>query len=565
MTAPTDQRRSFDTAIERFKAGDTHGALTGFVAITAAQPTMSDAWLGRVACGDHAIDVLEAAHRNSRSLYRETRRIGLVDGDLHARLDAPLYVTMPVWSRSTIALAYATALIADRRFAEAVDVLEDPVVTGDAMAAQWAQFVGAAAYHLAQRWPDVLKITAKSPPAHATHVVDDLTAAVDTLAAAAAASIGQFQTALDRANTVATKNQYIAADAALTRGWCLRELGQEDAARASFEQATNNGVLLDAAAEALANPGYRLIVTDSETIATRTDPWDPGTETSKAQRAAAALEEQKDTVLAQAQRKLDELIGLTGPKEQITVWRTEIQIDQILADRGEETSMTNENHMVLEGPPGTAKTSFARIAAEFLFGLGKIEHPTVVEVTEEDLVVGYISQTAARMKEVCESALGRCAFHRRGVPAGARARGPLVRQGRDQHPAEVHGGLPRPAGGDRRRLSEGDAAVHAGQPGPGVALPPDVVVHQLHARRDRADRSADRGQGEDRHRRHRMAAAARRGRPVARHPHRAGHRAGHRGQRPVRAQGHRALQARARPPALQHAAATAGPGRRRRL
>ena len=96
-------------------------------------------------------------------------------------------------------------------------VLEDPVVAGDAMAAQWAQFVGAAAHHLAQRWPDVLKITAKSPPAHATHVVDDLTAAVDTLAAAAAASIGQFQTALDRASTVTTKNQYIAADAALTR------------------------------------------------------------------------------------------------------------------------------------------------------------------------------------------------------------------------------------------------------------------------------------------------------------------------------------------------------------
>jgi hypothetical protein len=53
-------------------------------------------------------------------------------------------------------------------------------------------------------------------------------------------------------------------------------------------------VLLDAAAQALANPGYRLIVTDSETISTRTDPWDPSTQTSKAQRVAAALEEQKD-------------------------------------------------------------------------------------------------------------------------------------------------------------------------------------------------------------------------------------------------------------------------------
>ena len=149
---------------------------------------------------------------------------------------------MPVWSRSTIALAYASALIADRRFAETIAVLDDPVVAGDAMVAQWSQFIGAVAYHLSQRWPDVLRLTAKSPPAHATHVVDDLTAAVDTLAAAAAASIGQFQTALDRAHTVTTKNQYIAADAALTRGWCLRELSQEDAARASFEQATNNVV-----------------------------------------------------------------------------------------------------------------------------------------------------------------------------------------------------------------------------------------------------------------------------------------------------------------------------------
>jgi replication-associated recombination protein RarA len=114
---------------------------------------------------------------------------------------------------------------------------------------------------------------------------------------------------------------------------------------------------------------------------------------------------------------LDELIGLEGPKQQITVWRTEIQIDQMLAARGEAVSSTNENHIVLEGPPGTAKTSFARIAAQFLFGLGKIARPDVLEVTEEDLAVGYVSQTAARMKEVCEEALGGVLFideaHRR--------------------------------------------------------------------------------------------------------------------------------------------------------
>ena len=63
-----------------------------------------------------------------------------------------------------------------------------------------------------------------------------------------------------------------------------------------------------------------------------------------------------------------------------------------------------------EGPPGTAKTTFARIVAEILFGLGKIQRAEVKEVTEEDIVVGFVSQTAQRMKEVCEEALGGVLF-----------------------------------------------------------------------------------------------------------------------------------------------------------
>jgi SpoVK/Ycf46/Vps4 family AAA+-type ATPase len=175
-------------------------------------------------------------------------------------------------------------------------------------------------------------------------------------------------------------------------------------------RAVVDGQLMEPARQALDNPNYRLIVTDADTIGTRADPWDPATEVSRSSRDAAALALEQADVLARAQARLDELIGLEGPKEQIAVWRTEIQIDQLLAAQGEETSSTNENHMVLEGPPGTAKTSFARIVAEILFGLGKIQRPDVMEVTEEDLVVGYVSQTAQRMKEVCEEALGGVLF-----------------------------------------------------------------------------------------------------------------------------------------------------------
>jgi ESX secretion system protein EccA len=410
MTSPTEQRRSFDSAIDAYRVGDISRALALFTDITAAAPAMSDAWLGRMACGDHCLDTVAAAHLNSRALYRETRRIGLPDGTLHARLAAPLYLTLPVWSRATIALAYAAVLITAGRYPEAAEILDDPVITGDAQAAQWRQFVTATLYFTTRRWPDVRHVTEASPPPQATYTTDEVTAAVAALSASAAAGLGQVPAALAQLDTISTANQVLAADIALTRAWCLRELGDEDAAKAAFRAAVVDGQLLPAARHAVDNPALRLVITDAETIATRTNEWDPGTETSREHRAAAALADEQQAVLATAQARLDELIGLHGPKEQIAVWRTEIQIDQLLAAQGMEPSVTNENHMVLEGPPGTAKTTFARIVAEILFGLGKIARPELVEVTEEDLVVGFVSQTAQRMKDVCEDALGGVLF-----------------------------------------------------------------------------------------------------------------------------------------------------------
>ena len=44
-----------------------------------------------------------------------------------------------------------------------------------------------------------------------------------------------------------------------------------------------------AARDAVDNPLLRLVIPDAETIATRTDKWDPDTETSREHRAAKAL------------------------------------------------------------------------------------------------------------------------------------------------------------------------------------------------------------------------------------------------------------------------------------
>jgi hypothetical protein len=141
MSSPTEQRRSFDAAMDCYRGGDTARALHMFSEITAAAPTMSDAWLGRMACGDHSVETLAAAHQHSRALYRETRRIGLPDATLHALPPAPPYLAIPAWSRATIALAYASALILAGRYDAAVQLLDDPIITEDTPAAQWRQFI----------------------------------------------------------------------------------------------------------------------------------------------------------------------------------------------------------------------------------------------------------------------------------------------------------------------------------------------------------------------------------------------------------------------------------------
>jgi type VII secretion ATPase EccA len=410
VNSPTEHRRAFDAAITRLRAGDRAGALAIFTDITTDNPAMSDAWMGRLACGDHSLDALAGAHHNSRALYRESRRIGLEDGNLQATVAAPLYLPLTVWSRASVALGYASALVGAGRFADADQVLNDAALTEDTQAEQLRQFVSAALYHRTARWTDVRAVTEACPPPTATYTSRDVTAATLAIRAAALASLGQAQPALEVIAAIDTPNELVTADAALTKGWCLRELGQEDEAQAAFRAAAVDGQLIPQARDALDNPHYRIVVTDPESIASRTDKWDPTTEVSPSQRASAELAARRREVLGRAQARIDELIGLEEAKEQIAVWRTEIQIDQLLAEQGQPGASSNENHMVFLGPPGTAKTTFARVVGEVLFGLGKIARPDVKEVTEEDIVVGYISQTAAKMKEVCEQARGGVLF-----------------------------------------------------------------------------------------------------------------------------------------------------------
>ena len=67
-------------------------------------------------------------------------------------------------------------------------------------------------------------------------------------------------------------------------------------------------------------------------------------------------------------------------------------------------------NLVLTGFMGTGKTTVARIVAKIFCHMGILSKGTFVETDRAGLVKGYVGQTAARVKEVCESALGGVLF-----------------------------------------------------------------------------------------------------------------------------------------------------------
>lgn len=115
--------------------------------------------------------------------------------------------------------------------------------------------------------------------------------------------------------------------------------------------------------------------------------------------------EDRDTMLA----KLEAMVGLGAVKREVTDLVSLLTTAQQREAAGLPAPRISQ-HLVFSGPPGTGKTTVARLYAGLLTSLGVLPRGQLVEVARADLVGRYVGHTAQLTKEVFESAMGGVLF-----------------------------------------------------------------------------------------------------------------------------------------------------------
>jgi type VII secretion ATPase EccA len=387
----------FENAVGMLPVSEAR-SLDLFTEITNDDESACDAWVGRIRCGDNDRVTLFRAWYSRNHFGRLAGAAQISMTAVGARVPiGGLYgdITYPVNSPLAITLGFAANEASHDNYADAMEAVDDSPTTGAEHLLSWARAV---IYGTAGRWTEVIdevRAASKWPDTF-------LAAAAGVAHGVAAANLGLFSEAerrLTEANSSPAGEacaQAIAWYLAMTR----RGQGNEEAAVALLEwlQTTHPSPKVTAA---LKDTSYRLATTSAEQISARTDPWDAAT--------VVADTSGRETLLAEAEAELQRQIGLTRVKDQVERYRAATQMARVRAARGMKVAQPSK-HMIFTGPPGTGKTTIARVVANILAGLGVIGEPKLIETSRKDFVAEYEGQSAVKTTKAIDRALGGVLF-----------------------------------------------------------------------------------------------------------------------------------------------------------
>lgn len=113
--------------------------------------------------------------------------------------------------------------------------------------------------------------------------------------------------------------------------------------------------------------------------------------------------------LDEALGSLDAMIGLEPVKGQVREIAAQLQVARMRQEQGLVTRPPTR-HFVFTGPPGTGKTTVARVLGRIFAASGLLARPEVVEAQRADLVGEHLGGTALKTNKVVDSALGGVLF-----------------------------------------------------------------------------------------------------------------------------------------------------------
>jgi len=388
------------TVYDRQRPADLAAARLGFAALTRIAHDQCDAWTGLAAAGDISPGVIQAVWRTAATAGVLQRQVELASGALGFRYDTGLYLQFRATDPDDFHLAYAAALATGGEFAEAHEIVSD--VADRRPSWREARWVAVVVNYRAERWSDVVKLL--TPIVNDPDLDEAFSHAAKITLGTALARLGMFAPALSYLEEPDGPVTVAAEDGALAKALVLRAHVDEESASEVLQDLYAAHPENEQVEHALSDTSFGIVTTSADRIAARTDPWDPDTEPSPGDFVDPGAQERKHVLLAEAERELDEFIGLEKVKDQVARLKSAVAMELVRKQRGLEVAQRT-HHLVFTGPPGTGKTTIARVIAKIYCGLGLLKKENIREVHRADLIGQHIGETEAKTNAVIDSAL----------------------------------------------------------------------------------------------------------------------------------------------------------------
>ncbi|MCV7076337.1 type VII secretion AAA-ATPase EccA [Mycobacterium szulgai] len=388
---------------QRQRPADLTAARTGFTALTRIAHDQCDAWTGLAAAGDQSVAVLEAVARTSATAGLLQRQVELAPGALGFHYDTGLYLRFRATDADDFRLAYAAALASTRdvgNYAKANDLVNEIA----ARRPSWreARWLSVVVNYRAERWSTVVKLL--TPIVNDPGLDEAFTHAAKITLGTALARLGMFAPALSYLEEPDGPVAVAAVDGALAKALVLRAHVDEESAAEVLQDLYAAHPENEQVEQALSDTSFGIVTTTAGRIEARTDPWDVATEPSADDFIDPAAHERKSALLHEAERQLAEFIGLDEVKNQVSRLKSSVAMELVRKQRGLAVAQRT-HHLIFAGPPGTGKTTIARVVAKIYCGLGLLKRENIREVHRADLIGQHIGETEAKTNAIIDSAL----------------------------------------------------------------------------------------------------------------------------------------------------------------